>query len=86
MRNIWNKIVGLLLKVPIDKWLHFGAGVLVAAFFALTLHLEWCIAPAVFFGLAKEAFDYATTRNNEWLDLFATVMGGLVIQIFTLLG
>ena len=86
MRNLWNKIVALLLKVPIDKWLHFGAGVLVAAFFAITLHVEWCIAPAIFIGVAKEAFDYATTRTTEWWDLFATVMGGVVIQIFALLG
>lgn len=35
MRKIWDKIVALISKVPYDKLLHFIAGVLIAAFFAI---------------------------------------------------
>lgn len=39
MRKIWDKFVGWLYKVPFDKWLHYLAGLIIAAFFALALHM-----------------------------------------------
>ena len=86
LRKIWDWIVKQIYKVPFDKWLHFIAGLLVAALTVITFHFKWCIAPALFAGIAKEAFDYFTTKKVEWLDLLATVIGGLIIQIFALLG
>lgn len=71
MRKIWDWIVALISKVPYDKLLHFIAGLL---------------AVAIFVGIAKEAFDWATTKKVEWLDLLATAIGGLIIQAFVLLG
>lgn len=87
MRKIWNKIVDWLLKVPFDKWLHFIVGVLIAAFFGITLHMgAWAIVPAFFAGFIKEFFDKWTTDVWEWLDLLATTIGGVVITVFFLLG
>lgn len=86
MRKIWDWIVALISKVPYDKLLHFIAGLLAAALAAITFHFRWCIAVAIFVGIAKETFDWATTKKVEWLDLLATAIGGLIIQAFVLLG
>jgi len=82
IREIWNKIVAFLTKIPLDKWLHFIAGDLTAAFAFCVFGCRWAVAPAIFVGITKEAFDYATTKKIEWLDLLATAIGGLIIQIF----
>ena len=85
MRKIWDKIVALISKVPYDKLLHFIAGVLIAAFFCITLGMKVCIVPVVIIGYAKEFFDMWTSNEADWWDFAATVAGGLIIQIFVLL-
>lgn len=87
MRKIWDKIVALISKVPYDKLLHFIVGVLIAAFFAIVWPsaAEWCFFPVLMIAGLKEFFDYWTTDQVDWWDFVATVAGGLVIQIFTIL-
>lgn len=82
MRKIWDKIVALISKVPYDKLLHFIAGLVIAAFFCITLGMKVCIVPAIVAGFAKEFFDNWTSDEVDWWDFVATVAGGLVIQIF----
>lgn len=86
MRTIWDKFVAWLEAIPRDKGLHFVAGVIVAAFFALALGVKAAILPALIAGLFKEAFDKLTTGEVDWLDLVATCLGGLLVQAFILLG
>lgn len=88
MRKIWDKIVALISKVPYDKLLHFIVGLVAAAFFAIVWPsaAEWCIAPVIAIAFAKEFFDNWTGDKCDWLDFVATVAGGLVIWIFTLIG
>lgn len=86
MRKIWDWIVTLIYKVPFDKWLHAFAGIIIAAFFAITLHMEVPIVPVIFAGFAKEFFDKWTTSKWDWWDFAATVAGGALIQIFAILG
>lgn len=88
MRKIWNWIVALISKVPYDKLLHFIAGLIIAAFFAIVLPkwAEWCIVPVIFAGVFKEFFDKWTTQEWDWWDFVATCAGGLIIQIFVILG
>lgn len=85
MRKIWDKLVQLLYKVPWDKQLHFFAGLIVAAFFAITFGMKACLVPVIFAGLAKEFFDKKTTQLWDWWDFLATCLGGLLIQLFVLL-
>lgn len=87
IRKIWDAIVSLINKVPKDKLLHFIAGLLIGAFFALVLPTwaEWCFVPVLFTGVIKEFFDLWTTGEWDWWDFVATLSGGLIIWIFTLL-
>lgn len=85
MRKIWDKIVALISKVPYDKLLHFIAGLVIAAFFCITLGMKVCIVPAIAAGFIKEFFDNWTSDQVDWWDFVATVAGGLVIQIFAIL-
>ena len=85
MRNIWDKLVQLLNKIPLGKWLHFVAGLIIAAFFAITLGMKVCLVPVIFAGFAKEFFDKWTIGTWEWWDFVATWIGGLLIQLFVLL-
>lgn len=86
MRKIWDKFVSFISRVPYDKWLHFMAGLIVAAFFAITLKMTACIVPAIFAAFIKEFFDDWTTGEHDLWDLVATVSGGLLIQLFVILG
>lgn len=85
MRKIWDKIVEWILNVPSDKRLHFSAGVIIAAFFAIALGMKFCVFPVIFAALFKEAFDQWTSGEWDWWDIAATVIGGLVPQVFVLL-
>ena len=85
MRKLWDKLVALIYKVPFDKWLHFMAGLIIAAFFCITLGMKVCIVPVLFAGFAKEFFDSWTTNQSDWKDFLATLIGGMVIQLFVIL-
>ena len=87
LRKIWNAIVSLIYKVPYDKLLHFIMGLLFTAIFAVLFPkaAKWCILVAIVIGVLKELFDFWTTKQWDWKDFLATVIGGLTIWIFTFL-
>lgn len=82
IRKIWDAVVKRLCSIAFDKWLHFIFGVLIAAFFCVTLGMKACIVPVLFAGFLKEFFDQLTTGQFDWKDFLATTVGGLVIQFF----
>lgn len=86
MRKIWDKLVQLINKIPLDKLLHFLAGLIIASFFAIIFGMKICLLPVIIAGFAKEFFDKWVTGTWEWWDLVATCLGGLLIQLFVLLG
>lgn len=86
MRKIWDAVVRWLVAIPSDKKYHFGAGVIIAAFFSLALGMKVAIVPAIAAGFIKEFFDKWTSGVWEWWDFAATCLGGLLIQVFILLG
>lgn len=68
----------------LDKILHFVVGALITALVALFFPVA---APAAFLaaivaGFAKEIFGRFTDGQFDFLDLFATWAGGLVVQTF----
>lgn len=83
MRKIWNSIVASLAGIPLDKYLHALAGMLMTALFACVRVL----APFAFvFGLAagiiKELWDRRSGGSVEYEDIVATYLGALLMQVF----
>lgn len=77
------KILFWLGSIPSDKLLHFIAGAM-AALLCTAIYPDmtpWCVVAAVVAGIAKEAVDQFRYGGWDWLDLAATVFGGLVVQI-----
>jgi len=86
IRKIWDAIVRLLCKINYDKLWHIIAGLVIAAFFGISLHMTVCIVPVLAAAFIKEFFDKWTTDIWEWGDFIATIAGGVIIQIFVVLG
>lgn len=82
MRKIFNKIVAFFNALTADKYLHFIAGLIVAAFFNIALGMEVCIAPVIVAGFIKEFIDEWRYGGADIADFAATVAGGAVIQLF----
>lgn len=83
MKELWSKIIAVLGKVPQDKLLHFIAGMLITALFAVIK----TVAPyALFFGMLagvlKEWWDNGNDGSVEWKDILTTCLGALLMQIF----
>lgn len=86
MKKIYEKVMGWFRGIGIDKYWHFIVGFLVAAFFNMVVGLEVCILPVIALAFLKEMYD--TLKNLvpiDWWDLIATILGGLIVQIFVYL-
>ena len=84
IKKIMTAILKWLVSIPSDKLLHFIAGSMIAAFFALTVPCtaRICVLFAAGAAIAKEAFDQYRYKEWNWLDLPYSMAGGLIIQIF----
>ena len=51
----------------------------------MVVGLEVCILPVIVAGFAKEAYDLMTDYRWDWWDLTATILGGLIVQVFVYL-
>lgn len=71
MRKIWDKLVAWLLGIPVDKRLHFFAGVVIAAFCAIALGMKFCFWPGIFVAFGKEMFDQWTGGKFDGWDFAA---------------
>lgn len=67
----------------LDKILHFVVGALITALVALFVPEGAPIAflAAIVAVFAKEIFDRFTDGKFDFLDLFATWLGGLIVQV-----
>lgn len=91
MKGIIKKIKGVVMgrlgRLRYDRLLHFVAGVLVGAFVAIVFP---SVAPLAMFvaggvGLLKEVVDMWIGDGLDAYDFFATLIGGIVIELFVIL-
>ena len=65
MRKIWDKLVEWIQSIPSDKKMHFVAGTIIAAFFALALGMKVAVISAITAGLIKEFFDKVARPRGD---------------------
>lgn len=90
MKNLLNKIVGWLNKIPADKYKHFALGAVIAAIVLLIGALflpKWAalvasVAVVAIAAVVKEKIDATVDRY----DILATSLGGLVVWAVFLIG
>lgn len=85
MRKLYKKLLDVLNGIGVDKYLHFIAGLIIAAIFGIALDMKVCIVPVVFAAVIKEAIDQSGSGTPDWRDAVATLAGGAVIQILVAL-
>lgn len=86
MKKIYEKVMGWFRGISIDKHWHFIAGMFIAAFFNMVVGLEVCVLPVIVVAFLKEMYDtVAKLVPINWWDMVATILGGLIIQLFVYL-
>lgn len=73
------------MSLPQDKLWHVIAGLVVGAFFAIVLPVEVPLVPVIFAGAIKEFIDDWRSGGADWKDFVATVAGGAIIQIMSII-
>lgn len=63
--------------MPIDKRLHFAAGVIIAVFFGAIIAPAAGFVLAFIAGILKELLDEASYSGYDWKDMVVTWLGGL---------
>ena len=81
----WTALVEWLNGLRRDRLYHFICGLIIAALFAISLHMSWCIVPVVFAAFIKEFIDQWQDGEFDWVDLAATCIGGAIPQLFIII-
>ena len=79
--KLWNGFVGILEKLRRDRLYHFIFGLLIALLAVFICKWYFFVWTSIAVGLAKEFFDKWQDGNFDWIDLLATTIGGLVVQV-----
>lgn len=66
------------MNIPLDKRLHFAAGIVITIVVSYLLHNPiYGLAAGLFAGLMKELRDWCIYRGFDYKDMLATWIGGL---------
>ena len=80
--KIWNKLIALIAKIPVDKLYHFIAGLMIMAVLGVMFGLgAWAIIAVVIAAVAKEIIDYKAYGLFDIKDALATIIGGIVLML-----
>lgn len=90
MKNIINKIIGWLNRIPADKYKHFALGTVIAAIMVIILACflpKWAVivgsvAILAMAAIVKERID--EKADNK--DILATLIGGVAVLVAYLIG
>ena len=76
---------GYMMKVRLDKKLHLMAGMLVVSVTFPFVNL-WSMVICFIVAVGKELFDKQTGRVCEGMDAYFTLVGGMIMLAFFILG
>lgn len=91
MKNLWKKfsqaILAWIKSIPTTYRTMFVLGIVMAAFFSISLGMDVCIWPLVFSGFGVPFFRMWFHDDGKfiWQWLVAHLLGGLIPQIFVIL-
>ena len=69
----------------IDKLYHFIAGIIIYILSNVVLNNWLSIIPVIIIGAGKEIYDYYSKKGTpDWWDFIWTIIGGLVMLLFSL--
>ena len=82
-----KKLFQKLAQIDKDKYMHCLFGMLTSLLcaFLIPTGMYWSVIPAVIVGLAKEIYDKQDYGLFDKRDWFATGLGGLVVNILSIL-
>ena len=84
--KLYGAFVKWLNSIRRDRLYHFIAGLIIAAFCSVVWDMGfWAFIPALCAGVIKEFIDQWRSQSWDWVDLFATILGGLLIGLFGLI-
>lgn len=81
MKKIVAKVFSLLGRIPQDRLLHFVAGMLIVAVFALwRVSAPYAWSAGVLAGIGKEFYDERSGGTADPVDCLATAAGAFAMQ------
>ncbi len=82
IKDILKAIRNWLDKIPQDKLLHFIAGAMLTAVFAMIKPFApYACSVGIIAGIVKEWYDGGHGGSREFYDFFATSVGAIAMQI-----
>lgn len=81
---LYDKVARWLAAIPIDKWLHFVFGIVIATVSFFLLDMKACIAPVIVAAIVKEVIDEFRYGGADFADFAYTAVGGAIIQLLCL--
>lgn len=82
--SIYQKVVNLLLLIPVPRYVYFILGLVACAFFAIVIPgaIEWPAFPLAMLTVIICFITMFCGGKPKWWNALAFVLGALVIQIF----
>ena len=82
--SLYQKVVNLLLNIPIPRYVYFILGLIACAFFAIVIPgaIAWPAFPLALLAVIICFIKMFTGGTPKWWNALTFVLGTLVIQIF----
>lgn len=85
MQNIWKWFINLFTEIRRSRLWCIILGLVTAAFFFIVCGMAFCVWPVLFVAFLKELIGVIADRGFDVWDFVATIVGGLIIQLFVIL-
>ena len=85
MQNIWKWFINLFTEIRRSRLWCIILGLVTAAFFFIVCGMAFCVWPVLFVAFLKELIGVIADRGFDVWDFVATIIGGLIIQLFVIL-
>lgn len=84
IKKFWEKVVSILLSIPVSKYVYFILGLVLTSFLSLVFPgaIEWPAFPLIMIAVIICFIRIFFDKNPKWFNALAFSLGALLIQIF----